>query len=297
MGIAFTLKGHEKDLGDGFFVRRFLPHARRQSVGPFVFFDHFGPVTVQPDSAHDVRPHPHIGLATVTYLFDGAITHRDNLGCTQVIEPGAINWMTAGRGIVHSERRPEALRGRSYVNHGLQLWAALPLAHEEAEPAFVHTPAAAIPTVQEGAARVRVLIGSAFGASSPVATFAPTVYLDVQMTAAGDFQLPALAHELAIYPVEGDIAIDGENLPALTFAVLADGAGAQIATNGPTRLMVLGGAPLDGPRYIGWNFVSSRKERIVQAAADWQAMRAEAGMAQVPGETEFIPLPERRLIG
>lgn len=297
MGIALTLKGHEKDLGDGFFVRRFLPDARRQSVGPFVFFDHFGPVTVHPDSAHDVRPHPHIGLATVTYLFDGAITHRDNLGCTQVIEPGAINWMTAGRGIVHSERRPEALRGRSYVNHGLQLWAALPLAHEEAEPAFVHTPAAAIPTVQEGAARVRVLIGSAFGARSPVATFAPTVYLDVQMTAAGDFQLPALAPELAVYPVEGDIAIDGENLPARTLCVLTDGGGARIESRGPARLMVLGGAPLDGPRYIGWNFVSSRKERILQAAADWQAMRAEAGMAQVPGETEFIPLPERRLIG
>ncbi|MDP2066176.1 MAG: pirin family protein [Burkholderiaceae bacterium] len=297
MGIALTLKGHEKDLGDGFFVRRFLPDARRQSVGPFVFFDHFGPVTVQPDSAHDVRPHPHIGLATVTYLFDGAITHRDNLGCTQVIEPGAINWMTAGRGIVHSERRPEALRGRSYVNHGLQLWAALPLAHEEAEPAFVHTPAAAIPTVQEGAARVRVLIGSAFGASSPVATFAPTVYLDVQMTAAGNFQLPALAPELAVYPVEGNIAIDGENLPARTLSVLSDGGGARIESRGSARLMVLGGAPLDGPRYIGWNFVSSRKERILQAAADWQAMRAEAGMAQVPGETEFIPLPERRLIG
>ncbi len=297
MGIALTLKGQEKDLGDGFLVRRFLPDARRQSVGPFVFFDHFGPVTVQPDSAHDVRPHPHIGLATVTYLFDGAITHRDNLGCIQVIEPDAINWMTAGRGIVHSERRPEALRGRSYVNHGLQLWAALPLAHEEAEAAFVHTPAAAIPSVQEGVARVRVLIGSALGVSSPVATFAPTLYLDVQMTAAGEFLLPALAQELAIYPVEGDIAIDGESLPARTFAVLAEGASAQIAVNGPARLMVLGGAPLDGQRHIWWNFVSSRKERIVQAADDWTAMRADAGMAQVPGETEFVPLPARRFIG
>ncbi len=297
MGIALTLKGHEKDLGDGFFVRRFLPDVRRQSVGPFLFFDHFGPVTVEPDSAHDVRPHPHIGLATVTYLFDGAITHRDNLGCTQVIEPGAINWMTAGRGIVHSERRPEALRGKSYVNHGLQLWAALPLAHEETEPAFVHTSAVAIPSVQEGAARVRVLIGTAFGAVSPVTTFAPTVYLDVQMTVAGDFQLPALAQELAVYPVEGDIAIDGEDLPARTLAVLADGAGARIASRGPARLIVLGGAPLDGQRHIWWNFVSSRKERIVQAAADWEAMRAERGMAQVPGETEFIPLPARRFIG
>lgn len=282
------------DLG-GFQVRRAVPSLQARSVGPFVFVDHMGPVVFEAGRGLDVRPHPHIGLATVTYLFEGAMLHRDSTGVVQRIEPGAINWMTAGRGIVHSERRPEALRGRRYVNHGLQLWAALPLAHEEAEPAFVHTPATAIPVVQHDAMRVRVLMGSAFGASSPVATFAPTLYLDVQMTAAGEFLLPALAQELAIYPVEGDIAIDGESLPARTFAVLAEGAGARIVSSGPARLMVLGGASLDGQRHIWWNFVSSRKERIVQAANDWAAMRADAGMAQVPGETEFIPLPERRL--
>jgi redox-sensitive bicupin YhaK (pirin superfamily) len=294
MGVIQTFTGHTKDLGAGFTVRRLLPDARRQSVGPFLFFDHFGPVTVQPDSAHDVRPHPHIGLATVTYLFDGAITHRDNLGYTQVIEPGAINWMTAGRGIVHSERRPESLRGRSYVNHGIQLWAALPVAHEEAEPSFVHTPAAAIPAVTDGVAQIRVLIGSAFGVTSPVATFAPTLYLDVQLAAAGAWALPALAEELAVYAVDGEVVVDGTALPARTFAVLAPGTGVSIASHQPVRLMVLGGAPLDGHRHMWWNFVSSRKERIVQAAADWEAMRPEAGMGQVAGETEFIPLPERR---
>ena len=295
MGVVQTFTGHTKDLGSGFTVRRLLPDARRQSVGPFVFFDHFGPVTVQPDSAHDVRPHPHIGLATVTYLFEGAIAHRDNLGYTQVIEPGAINWMTAGRGIVHSERRPESLRGRSYVNHGIQLWAALPLAHEEAEPSFVHTPAAEIPTLTDGGAQVRVLIGSAFGVTSPVATFAPTLYLDVQLPGGTHWQLPPLAGELALYPVDADITVDGNTLAERSFGLLASGAGVSIASGHPARLMVLGGEPLDGHRHMWWNFVSSRKERIVQAAADWEAMRANAGMAQVAGESEFIPLPAKRL--
>jgi redox-sensitive bicupin YhaK (pirin superfamily) len=294
MGVIQTFTGQTKDLGSGFTVRRLLPDARRQSVGPFLFFDHFGPVTVQPDSAHDVRPHPHIGLATVTYLFEGAITHRDNLGYTQVIEPGAINWMTAGRGIVHSERRPESLRGRSYVNHGIQLWAALPVAHEEAEPSFVHTPAASIPALTDGDAQVRVLIGSAFGATSPVATFAPTLYLDVQLAAGGTWALPALADELAVYPVDHDITVDGVPLAARSFGVLAAGTGASIASSRPVRLMVLGGAPLDGHRHMWWNFVSSCKERVVQAASDWTDMRPEAGMGQVAGETEFIPLPTAR---
>jgi redox-sensitive bicupin YhaK (pirin superfamily) len=295
MGVIQTFTGHTKDLGSGFTVRRLLPDAKRQSVGPFVFFDHFGPVTVLPESAHDVRPHPHIGLATVTYLFEGAITHRDNLGFTQVIEPGAVNWMTAGRGIVHSERRPESLRGRSYVNHGIQLWAALPAAHEEAEPSFVHTPAAAIPALTDGNVQVRVLIGSALGATSPVATFAPTVYLDVQLSAGGAWALPALAEELAVYPVDADITVDGVPLSERSFGVLAAGTGASIASSRPVRLMVLGGAALDGRRHMWWNFVSSRKERIVQAASDWADMRPDVGMGQVAGETEFIPLPAQKL--
>jgi redox-sensitive bicupin YhaK (pirin superfamily) len=239
-----------------------------------------------------VRPHPHIGLATVTYLFEGAITHRDSLGFEQRIEPGAVNWMTSGRGIVHSERGPENLRDTAYVNHGLQLWAALPLASEEVDPAFVHTPAADIPVVQHGAAEVRVLVGDAFGATSPVKTFSKTIYLDVRLAGGGRLELPPLAEELAIYVVEGEVAVDGQPVSARTLAVLAPGATALLSCSAPTQLVVIGGEPLDAHRYMWWNFVSSRKERIVQASEDWLAQ----GMGQVPGETEFIPLPERRFI-
>ncbi|MGH6627518.1 MAG: pirin family protein [Burkholderiaceae bacterium] len=290
MSVELQLTGHRKDLGGGFVVSRVLPAARRQAVGPFLFFDHFGPVTVAPGAGHDVRPHPHIGLATVTYLFEGAIVHRDSLGHVQQIEPGAINWMTAGRGIVHSERQPEALRQSSYTNHGIQLWAALPRAHEEAEPSFVHTPADAIPALSIEDARVRVLIGEAFGASSPVATFAPTLYLDVQLGANGSLLLPPLAEELAVYPVDGPVLIDEEPVAAHTLAVLSPGQPARLQAGAAVRLMVLGGDALDGHRTIWWNFVSSRKERISQAADDWQARR----MDRIAGETEFIPLPERR---
>ncbi len=289
MGIAVELTGHEKDLGGGFMVRRLLPSARRQGVGPFVFFDHFGPATELPSANHDVRPHPHIGLATVTYLFDGAIMHRDSLGSVQEITPGAINWMTAGRGIVHSERRPERLQHQVYVNHGLQLWAALPEAHEEDAPSFVHTPASAIPSVEVDGAQVRVLVGQAFGQTSPVATYSGTLYLDVRLTPGAVFVLPALAQELAIYPVDGDIHIDGKPAAARTMAVLESGAAVSVSSSAPARLMVIGGDPMPH-RHMWWNFVSSRKERIVQAAEDWEAGR----MGQVEGETEWIPLPERR---
>lgn len=282
------LKGHEKDLGGGFVVRRLLPAAARRAVGPFIFFDHFGPVSVGPDSAHDVRPHPHIGLATVTYLFEGAIMHRDSLGSAQLIEPGAINWMTAGRGVVHSERRPEHLRGRSYVNHGLQLWVALPREHEEVAPSFTHTPATAIPELQLGAAAVRVLLGEAWGARSPVATLSPTLYLDVALPAGAVLELPPLATELAAYAVQGEVVADGQPVPAGQMVVL-DGGGQHLSSGAGTRLVLIGGAPLEAPRHMWWNFVSSRRERIAQAAEDWQAQR----LGQVPGETEFIPLPER----
>ena len=297
------LHGHDKDLGGGFTVRRLLPALERRSVGPFIFFDHFGPVTVHPQDEHDVRPHPHIGLATVTYLFEGAIMHRDSLGSMQQVEPGAINWMTSGRGIVHSERRPEALASRNYVNHGVQLWAALPREQEEAEPAFVHTPAEAIPEVRVGGAVVRVLIGTAFGQTSPVATFAQTLYLDVQLPAGVVLELPALAPEMALYCVNADLQLGGESepLPAHTLCVLPEGQGATVRGIAPSsitsddaaagaRFVVIGGAPLDGPRHMWWNFVSSRKERIVQAAQDWD----DQAMGKVPGEVEWIPLPERR---
>ena len=287
MAIKDRLTGHEKDLGGGFVVRRVLPAARQRSCGPFIFFDHFGPVTEVPGVNHDVRPHPHIGLATVTYLFEGAMMHRDSLGTQQLIEPGAINWMTSGRGIVHSERRPAELRDKQFVMHGLQLWAALPVAHEEDEPSFAHTPASVIPEVQAGDAKVRVLIGEAFGARSPVATFSPTLYLDVVLPAGGFLTLPALAREMAIYAVEGNVSIDGDLPPAYTMALLEPGVGTRIDATEAARFVVIGGEPLDAPRHMWWNFVSSRKERIQQAAEDWAAQR----MGQVPGDSEFIPLP------
>ncbi|MEJ8856636.1 pirin family protein [Variovorax robiniae] len=282
------LQPADKDLGGGFKVRRLLPAAKRRSVGPFVFFDHFGPATEQPGNAHDVRPHPHIGLATVTYLFDGAMMHRDSIGSAQEILPGAINWMTAGRGIVHSERKPERLLDASYVNHGLQLWAALPQAFEETEPSFEHTAASDIPEVVEQGVPVRVLIGTAFRLTSPVKTFAPTLYLDITLPAGARFELPALAQEMAIYVVEGDATLDGAPVPAHTMAALPDNTGATLQAQAPVRLVVIGGDALDGPRFMSWNFVSSRRERIFEAGADWKAQR----MGHVPGETEFIPLPE-----
>ena len=291
MPITLQLTGHDKDLGGGFVVRRLLPSAARQSVGPFLFFDHFGPVTEEPSLNRDVRPHPHIGLATVTYLFDGAIMHRDNLGSVQEITPGAINWMTAGRGIVHSERRPERLRDSSYVNHGLQLWVALPEAHEEVDASFVHTPSDAIPELTVQGSRVRVLVGTAFGKVSPVATLAPTLYLDIQLAAGAVLDLPALADEMAVYTVDGSVQIDESTVPARTLAVLEPGQPAQLRADVPVRLMVVGGAP-QGYRHIWWNFVSSSKERITEAGQSWQAMDAAAGMGQVQGETEFIPLPD-----
>ncbi|MDM0030971.1 pirin family protein [Variovorax sp. J22P271] len=287
MTAPLLLQPHDKDLGGGFKVRRLLPAAKQRSVGPFVFFDHFGPATETPGSEHDVRPHPHIGLATVTYLFEGAMMHRDSLGSVQEIRPGAINWMTAGRGIVHSERKPEALREATYVNHGLQLWVALPQAHEEVEPSFAHTAAADIPALDVQGVPVRVLVGEAFGVRSPVATLSQTLYLDITLPAGGRLELPALAPQLAVYPVDGDITLDGEPVAQHRMAMLPEGQGGVLAAQGPVRLVVIGGEPLDGPRFITWNFVSSRRERILEAGADWAAQR----MGQVPGETEFIPLP------
>ncbi len=278
------------DLGGGFVVRRLLPSAACRSVGPFVFFDHFGPITARPGDNHDVRPHPHIGLATVTYLFEGAMLHRDSTGVTQRIEPGAINWMTAGRGIVHSERTPDDLRGIERRSHGLQLWCALPEAHEEAAPAFQHHAAHELPELNLPEAAVRVLVGSAFGATSPVATLSPTLYLDIALASGGSLVLPDAAQERAVYSVDADVEIGGTPLPPHTLAVLPARSQPLLHARGGARVVLLGGAPL-GPRFIVWNFVSSRKERIVQAQDDWEARR----FAKVPGdETEFIPLPPRQ---
>jgi redox-sensitive bicupin YhaK (pirin superfamily) len=288
MTAATHLKAHEKDLGGGFIVRRLLPALATQSVGPFIFFDHFGPIDADPAANHDVRPHPHIGLATVTYLYEGAMMHRDSVGSVQRIAPGAVNWMTAGSGIVHSERTPEDLAGKPRRSHGLQLWAALPQSHEEVAPSFSHTPAGAIPEVDVAGGRARVLIGSAFGATSPVPTFSETLYLDISLDAGATLTLDNLPAQAAVYAVEGELAIDGELVPPFTMAVLDTGNGAHITTAAGVKFVVIGGAPLDGKRYIFWNFVSSSKERLAQAADDWEQQR----YAAVPGETEWIPLPK-----
>lgn len=285
------LTPHDKDLGGGFVVRRSLPAAARRAVGPFVFFDHFGPVTESPGSKHDVRPHPHIGLATVTYLFAGAMMHRDSTGVTQRIEPGAVNWMTAGRGIVHSERMPDDLRDTVHERHGLQLWAALPAEHEEDAPSFQHASAAQIPEVALDGVQARVLLGEAHGVRSPIATLSPTLYVDYRLRAGARLVLPA-AEERAVYGVDAAFRVGAEQVPAHTMLVIDDQPGeVLLEAEGDTRLVFIGGAAL-GPRHIWWNFVSSRKERLRQAADDWEAER----FAPVAGETERIPLPERRFV-
>ena len=287
-----TLQPHEKDLGGGFKVRRLLPSAQRQAVGPFVFFDHFGPITAHAGDNHDVRPHPHIGLATVTYLFEGAMMHRDSTGVVQRIEPGAINLMTAGRGIVHSERTPKDLLSAERRSHGLQLWLAVPAEHEEDAPAFQHVAGAEIPAREVGGALVRVLIGSAVGLTSPVRPVSPTLYLDLNFDVASGATLavPDAAAERALYSTDHDFELDGALIPACTMVVLAPGTEPVISAPRGGRIMLIGGAPL-GHRFIVWNFVSSRRERILQAQDYWEAQRFE----RVPGETEFIPLPPRHV--
>lgn len=290
MDTHLILNGHVSDLGGGFMVRRMLPAARRQAVGPFIFFDHFGPLVQAPEANTDVRPHPHIGLATVTYLFEGAMMHRDSLGSVQRIEPGAINWMTAGRGIVHSERTPDDLRQVARPLHGLQLWVALPQPQEECAPSFTHTPASDIPEVTLPGCTVRVLVGQGWQAVSPVQTPSPTLYLDVRLDPGRSLDLPALAQEMAVYTLDQPVQLDGAPLPAHTMAVLQGASHIVNDTAEPARFAVIGGDALDGPRFLWWNFVSSSKERITKAGQDW-----EAGLFDtVPGEHERIPLPARR---
>ena len=286
MTPSTLLHGHPRDLGGGFIVQRLLPSAARQAVGPFIFFDHFGPMGVAPGDSHDVRPHPHIGLATVTYLFEGAMLHRDNIGSVQRIEPGALNWMTAGAGIVHSERTPPDLAATPHRMHGLQLWAALPRAHEEDAASFSHTPASAIPVATLDGAVVKVLIGSAFGHTSPVPAFGQTLYLDIELQAGRELLLSGLPAEAAVYPVDGELEIDGTVLAPHTLAVL--GGAPLLRARTAARFVVLGGAALDGPRYLFWNFVSSSKARIERAAQDWSEQR----YPRIAGETEWIPLPD-----
>ncbi|MEP6938307.1 MAG: pirin family protein [Rudaea sp.] len=287
MTIAKQFDGRVHDLGDGFVVRRLLPHAQARHIGPFVFFDHMGPVRFAPGRGMDVRPHPHIGLATVTYLFDGAIRHRDSLGSVQDIRPGDVNWMTAGRGIVHSERTPDAERASGQGIHGIQIWVALPQSAQEVEPEFHHHPAASLPRIEGDGVILRLVVGSALRKTSPVRVFAPMFYLAAEFAAGGRFVLPAEYPERAVYALDGDLSIGGETLAAGSMAVLAADGDVEIAAAQSTRAVFFGGKPLDGERHLYWNFVSSTRERIEQAKQDWLAQR----LGSVPGETEFIPLP------
>ena len=275
------------DLGDGFMVRRALPSARRRMVGPFIFLDQMGAAAFAPGQGLDVRPHPHIGLATVTYLFEGEILHRDSLGTVRSIQPGAVNWMTAGRGIVHSERTAPEIRARGGRLFGIQSWVALPKRDEEAAPAFAHHAASELPFVEESGMRLRVIAGSLYGLRSPVRTFSDLFYADVTLAAAAKISLPAEHGERAVYVAEGAVEIAGVTADAGRLVVLRPGGAAAIAAVAPARVMFLGGSPLDGARHIWWNFVASSKERIEQAKADWRNGR----FAPVPQETEFIPLP------
>jgi redox-sensitive bicupin YhaK (pirin superfamily) len=277
-----------RDLGDGFQVRRALPAAERRTVGPFVFFDQMGPVALAPGKGLDVRPHPHIGLATVTYLFEGEILHRDSLGTVQAIRPGDVNWMTAGRGIAHSERTPPELRTKGSRVSGIQLWVGLPSADEEMAPGFAHVRAAELPVVREDGMRLRVILGDWDGEGSPVQTRSPMFYADAQLDAGARLTVPAHYAERAAYVIDGAIEHDAKVFGAgqmLVFRALAD---ADVTARAHARVVFVGGEPLDGPRFLWWNFVSSRKTRLAQAAADWQAKR----FAAIPGETEYIPLPD-----
>ncbi len=284
--IKVILQPRAKDIGE-FAVRRALPFAAQRSIGPWVFFDHFGPVSFAPGEGINVRPHPHINLATVTYLFEGEIFHRDSLGNAQSIFPGAVNLMVAGRGIVHSERTRPELRETGYDMHGLQLWMALPEAQEEVEPAFYHHAADTLPEVDVDGVNVRVMMGCAYGAASPVQTFSPALYLEADMKDGQTLDLPA-ADEIGIYVVQGEALVDGETAPINAMTVLNAERAKTLTAVGKTRFVLVGGTPL-GRRYVEWNFVSSRKERIEQAKDDWRSGR----MPKVPGdEEEFIPLPK-----
>ena len=277
-----------RDLGDGFSVRRALPDGKRQMVGPFIFFDQMGPVQFIAGQGLDVRPHPHIGLATVTYLFDGRVMHRDSEGNALEITPGAMNLMTAGRGIAHSERSPADARQGSEGMFGIQSWIALPQAHEETAPSFQHFDAGSLALIEDGGVRARVIAGSAFGKTSPVGMLSEWLYAEVVLAPGASAPLDPDQEERAIYVAEGEVDIAGETFEGPRLLIFRPGDRITVRARRRARLMFLGGAALEGPRYIWWNFVSSRNERIEQAKEDWKTGR----FAPVPNETEFIPLPQ-----
>jgi len=286
MGVAEVIAGRTRDLG-GFSVRRVLPAPTAQMVGPFIFFDHLGPVALPAGAGLDVRPHPHIALATVTYLFAGSIVHRDSLGSVQTINPGDVNWMTAGSGIVHSERSPEAARRRGVHVHGIQSWVALPDAHEEDKADFQHHPCASLPCASRTGVELRVIAGEAFGRRSPVRVLWPTLYVDMLVAAGASLEIGADYTDQACYVAEGEIEVAGTRGAEGELLVLESGAAVTLSARRSTRVILLGGERFVTPRFIWWNFVSSSRERIDSAKRQW----AEGGFASVPGESEFIPLP------
>jgi redox-sensitive bicupin YhaK (pirin superfamily) len=287
MMIESLINPPQRSLGDGITVRRALPSAQRRSVGPFVFFDQMGPFELTTGRALDVRPHPHIGLATVTYLFEGEIMHRDSLGNELAIRPGELNWMTAGRGIVHSERTPQHLRTAGARLFGVQSWVALHESDEECEPGFVHHGADELPVVEDPGIEARIVTGALHGAVSPVVTSTATLYADVKLGAGAAFPFDAEHEERALYVVQGEVEIGGRTFPPEQLLVLRPGDRVTIRSVNGARFMALGGDAM-GRRHIWWNFVSSSRERIEQAKADWQAGR----FAAVPNDDERIPLPE-----
>jgi redox-sensitive bicupin YhaK (pirin superfamily) len=276
-----------RDLGDGFSVRRALPSPGRRMVGPFIFLDQMGPVRFEAGRGLDVRPHPHIGLATVTYLFEGEILHRDSLGTVQRIRPGEVNWMTAGCGIAHSERTAPETRRTGGALCGIQLWVALPKEHEEIAPAFAHTAAEALPVLEGSCISLRVVLGSLHGATSPVQVLSEMFYAAADLSPGARLPLPPAHEERAAYLVEGTVTVAGDRFAPGSLLLFRRGDEVVLEAEAAARLVLLGGAAADGPRHIFWNFVSSSRDRIEAAKADWRAGR----FAPVPGETEFIPLP------
>lgn len=286
--VLSVLTPHTHDLG-GFEVRRLLPGRPHKMVGPFIFFDHMGPALFPRGRGVDVRPHPHIGLATVTFLFEGALVHRDSLGSVQRIAPGDVNWMTAGRGIVHSERSAVEDRATGRELHGIQTWVALPQASEQIEPGFSHHPKTTLPRIAAPGIEMSLIAGSAFGKRAPTPTFSEMFYLAVAMNPGAAFELAPEHEERGVYVVEGEVGVAGQTLAARHLAVLAQGGAVTIRARTSARVMLLGGAKMDGDRFIWWNFVASSRELIEAAKIRWREQR----FAPVPSETEFIPLPER----
>ncbi len=287
-----VIKGKPRDLGDGFHVSRLLPAIEQRFVGPFVFFDYFGPVEFPPGRGIDVRPHPHIGLATVTYLFEGSQMHRDSIGSVQEIQPGDVNWMTAGRGIAHSERTGPEVRARGHRLHGIQSWVGLPVKDEEADPSFQHAASADLPSKTENGVTLKIITGKAFGLASPVRVFSDIFYVDALIEDGATLAVPDEYEQRGIFVVGGDAEVNGELHGDGTMILLAPKEEVTIRGAGNTRVMLLGGAPLDGERHLWWNFVASDKARIERAKDDWRSGR----IGTIPGDDkEFIPLPEKPL--